>query len=102
MQQLNINEVKTHRSGIPAQVKKGESVIICKRNKPITELKPIQKLKREKRPLGLLKKNIPISRYLTVSTTHFQTTFRHISQVKRNEHSHNGRGHQSYPIKTLW
>jgi len=59
MQQLNINEVKTHLSGILARVEKGESVIICKRNKPIAELKPIQKQQRKKRPLGLLKKKYP-------------------------------------------
>ncbi len=59
MQQLNINEVKTHLSGILAQVEKGETVIICKRNKPIAELKPIQKQQRKKRPLGLLKKKYP-------------------------------------------
>ncbi len=59
MQQLNINEVKTHLSGILAQVEKGETVIICKRNKPIAELKPIQKQQRKKRSLGLLKKKYP-------------------------------------------
>jgi len=59
MQQLNINEVKTHLSGILAQVEKGETVIICKRNKPIAELNPIQKQQRKKRPLGLLKKKYP-------------------------------------------
>jgi len=42
MQQLNINEVKAHLSGILSQVEKGETVVICKRNKPIAEIKPIR------------------------------------------------------------
>ena len=35
MLQLNINEVKTHLSATLAKVEQGETVIICKRNKPI-------------------------------------------------------------------
>ncbi len=42
MQQLNINEVKTQLPGILSQVEKGETVVICKRNKPIAEIKPIR------------------------------------------------------------
>ncbi len=60
MQQLNINAVKTHLSGILAQVEKGETIVICKRNKPIAEIKPIRQQPKNKRPLGLLKK---ISRF---------------------------------------
>ena len=59
MQQFNVNEVKTHLSGILARVEKGETVVICKRNKPIAELKPIRKQPQKKRPLGLLKKKYP-------------------------------------------
>lgn len=41
MLQLNINEVKSHLSATLAKVKSGETIIICKRNKPIAEIKPI-------------------------------------------------------------
>ena len=41
MLQLNINEVKTHLSATLSKVEQGETVIICKRNKPIAQLKPI-------------------------------------------------------------
>ena len=59
MQQLNINEVKTHLSGILARVEKGETVIICKRNKPIAEIKPIEQQPTTKRPIGLMGKEYP-------------------------------------------
>ena len=59
MQQLNINAVKTHLSGILAQVEKGETIVICKRNKPIAEIRPIRQQPKNKRPLGLLQKKYP-------------------------------------------
>lgn len=59
MQQLNINEVKTHLSRILARVEKGETVIICKHNKPIAQIKPIEQKKLTKRPIGLAGKEYP-------------------------------------------
>ena len=59
MQQLNINEVKTHLSGIFALVEKGETVIICKRNKPVAQIKPIEQKLVTKRPIGLAGKEYP-------------------------------------------
>jgi prevent-host-death family protein len=59
MLQLNINEVKTHLSATLARVEKGETVIICKRNKPIAEIKPIKKPLSQKRPFGLARKKYP-------------------------------------------
>ena len=41
MPQLNINEVKTHLSSTLARVMAGETVVVCKRNKPIAEIRPI-------------------------------------------------------------
>ena len=94
MQQLNINEVKTQLSGILSQVEKGETVVICKRNKPIAEIKPIRQ-QPKKRPLGLMKKNIPTSKCLMISTNRFRTKSWHISQEKDE-------AIQAYPVKTLW
>ncbi len=59
MLQLNINEVKTHLSSTLARVEKGETVIICKRNKPVAEIRPIRKPRKRKRPLGLMGKKYP-------------------------------------------
>ena len=56
---LNINEIKTHFSSYIAKVCSGESVIVCKRNVPIAEIKPIVALPKEKRPIGLAGKEYP-------------------------------------------
>ncbi len=50
---LNINEIKTHFSGYLSRVRNGETVIVCKRNVPIAEIKPVMSLPAKKRPIGL-------------------------------------------------
>jgi len=56
---LNINEIKTHFSSCLAKVSNGETVIVCKRNVPIAEIKPIPVLPNKKRPIGLAGKEYP-------------------------------------------
>jgi antitoxin (DNA-binding transcriptional repressor) of toxin-antitoxin stability system len=56
---LNINEIKTHFSSFLAKVSNGETVIVCKRNIPIAEIKPIATLPNKKRPIGLAGKEYP-------------------------------------------
>ena len=56
---LNINEIKTHLSSYLTKVSKGETVIVCKRNVPIAEIKPITALPKKKRPIGLAGKEYP-------------------------------------------
>ncbi len=56
---LNINEIKTHFSRFIAKVSNGETVIVCKRNVPIAEIKPIAAPPAEKRPIGLAGKEYP-------------------------------------------
>jgi antitoxin (DNA-binding transcriptional repressor) of toxin-antitoxin stability system len=55
----NINEIKTHLSSYLTKVGQGEIVIICKRNLPIAEIKPITALPSKKRPIGLAGKKYP-------------------------------------------
>ena len=50
MLQMNISEIKTHLSAALAKVEKGETVVICKRNKPIAKITPIQQKEMRKRP----------------------------------------------------
>lgn len=52
---MNLNYVKTHLSDCIAQAEKGESVIICRRNKPVAEIRGIPQAKTEPRSIGLLK-----------------------------------------------
>jgi antitoxin (DNA-binding transcriptional repressor) of toxin-antitoxin stability system len=56
---VNINEIKTHFSRFLAKVSNGETVIVCKRNVPIAEIKPIAALPTETRPIGLAGKEYP-------------------------------------------
>ena len=56
---LNINEIKTHFSSYLAKVSKGETLIVCKRNIPIAEIKPISAPPDKKRPIGLAGKEYP-------------------------------------------
>jgi len=52
---LNLHQAKTHLSECIAQAEAGETVIICKRNKPVAEIRPIPQPTRKSRPIGLLK-----------------------------------------------
>lgn len=52
---INVQEAKTHFSHYLGEVAKGESVILCKRNKPVAEIRPIASKVATKRPIGLAK-----------------------------------------------
>ena len=55
---LNINEIKKHFSSFLAKVSSGERVIVCKRNVPIAEIKPIASLPNKNVQLVWPAKNI--------------------------------------------
>ncbi len=52
---INVQEAKTHFSYYLDEVAKGESFILCKRNKPVAEMRPIMSNVATKRPIGLAK-----------------------------------------------
>jgi len=52
---LNIHEVKTHLSRYLAKLARGETILLCKRNIPIAEIRPLPKRRKGKRPIGLAK-----------------------------------------------
>jgi antitoxin (DNA-binding transcriptional repressor) of toxin-antitoxin stability system len=52
MIKLNIHEVKTHLSKYLELVEGGETVVVCKRNIPIAEIRPLEKKKRRTPKLG--------------------------------------------------
>jgi antitoxin (DNA-binding transcriptional repressor) of toxin-antitoxin stability system len=60
MIRLNIHEAKTHLSAYLGRLEKGETIILCKRNVPIAEIRPIKAPPRGKRPIGLAKGKIKI------------------------------------------
>jgi len=55
MIRLNIHEAKTHLSQYLKELAKGETIILCKRNIPIAEIRPIHPHREYKRPIGLAK-----------------------------------------------
>ncbi len=52
---LNIHEAKTHLSEYLENLARGETILLCKRNKPIAEIRPIRAERVEPRPVGLAK-----------------------------------------------
>ena len=56
MVRLNIHEAKTHLSKyLQKMEKRGESIILCRRNVPIAEIRPLKRAALRKRPVGLAK-----------------------------------------------
>lgn len=53
MKQVNIHEFRTHLSHYIKNLEKGETVIVCKHNVPLAELRPIPRRRAVRRPIGL-------------------------------------------------
>lgn len=53
MIRLNIHEAKTHLSRYLPRLAAGETILLCKRNVPIAEIRPLPPKSTERRPLGL-------------------------------------------------
>jgi len=53
MVKVNIHQAKTHLSRYVARAEKGETVVLCRRNKPVAEIRGIPKTLRDRRPVGL-------------------------------------------------
>lgn len=68
MKIINVNEAKAYFSSYLAKVAEGETIVICKRNQPVAEIRPIKMAIKKKRPIGLAKKEYPA---LTVDDNFF-------------------------------
>jgi prevent-host-death family protein len=55
MIKLNIHEAKTHLSHYLEEVEQGETIILCRRNQPVAEIRPLSASRQKKRPIGLAK-----------------------------------------------
>ena len=60
MIKLNIHEAKTHLSKYLARLEQGETIVLCRRNTPIAEIRPLPGVLSRPRPLGLAKGTIQI------------------------------------------
>jgi antitoxin (DNA-binding transcriptional repressor) of toxin-antitoxin stability system len=55
MIQININEAKSRLSRYAKMVKAGETVVLCERNKPFAEIRPLDRRGSTPRVFGLSK-----------------------------------------------
>ena len=55
MIQINIRQPKTHLSRYLKRVEAGETVVLCRRNQPVAEIRPLPQPAAEPRPFGLAK-----------------------------------------------
>jgi prevent-host-death family protein len=55
MIRVNVHDAKTHLSEYLERVVKGEVVVLCKRNVPVAEIRPLATPRSEPRPIGLAK-----------------------------------------------
>lgn len=60
MIRLNIHEAKTHLSEYLQRLEQGETILLCKRNKPVAEIRPIPPPPAEPRPIGVGKGDFEI------------------------------------------
>ena len=49
---LNIHEAKTHLSKYLSQIEIGETILLCRRNQPIAEIRPLAQKPKRARPIG--------------------------------------------------
>ena len=55
---ININEAKTHLSEYARRIRRGERFLLCDRNKPFAEIRPLPDTRDALRPFGLAKGRI--------------------------------------------
>lgn len=55
MIKINIHEAKTHLSHYLEEVEYGETVVVCRRNQPVAEIKQVAAHRHKPRPIGLAK-----------------------------------------------
>jgi prevent-host-death family protein len=55
MKKINVHEAKTHLSQYLEEVEHGETVVLCRRNRPVAELRPLAAHRHKPRPVGLAK-----------------------------------------------
>ena len=61
MIKLNVHEAKTHLSRYLEKLARGETILLCKRNIPIAEIRPLPRRRKTNRPIGLAKGKFKIT-----------------------------------------
>ena len=57
---INLNEAKARLSKYARMVKQGQTIILCDRNRPFAELRPLPKRSPARRPFGLAKGRVSL------------------------------------------
>src|SRR3989344_2020638 len=60
MIKLNVHEAKTHLSRYLARLKKGQTILLCRRNTPVAEIRPLPSMPEKPRPIGLAKEKFHV------------------------------------------
>lgn len=53
MIRLNMHEAKTHLSRYVAELEEGETILLCRRNQPVAEIRALPTAGKKRRPFGL-------------------------------------------------
>jgi antitoxin (DNA-binding transcriptional repressor) of toxin-antitoxin stability system len=61
MIRLNVHEAKTHLSQYLRKLELGETILLCRHNRPIAEIRPIQEIAPKRRVFGLDQGNVVIA-----------------------------------------
>jgi antitoxin (DNA-binding transcriptional repressor) of toxin-antitoxin stability system len=62
MIRLNVHQAKTHLSKYLDRLAEGETILLCKRNTPVAEIRAVTPARKTKRPIGLAKNKLKITR----------------------------------------
>jgi antitoxin (DNA-binding transcriptional repressor) of toxin-antitoxin stability system len=62
MIRLNVHQAKTHLSMYLDRLAEGETILLCKRNTPVAEIRAVPQARKTKRPIGLAKNKFKISK----------------------------------------
>ncbi len=60
MIKLNIHEAKTHLSRYLKDLEAGETILLCRYNVPIAEIRPLPRQRKTPRPLGTAKGKVQV------------------------------------------
>jgi antitoxin (DNA-binding transcriptional repressor) of toxin-antitoxin stability system len=50
---VNMHDAKTNLSAYVARLREGDSIVLCRRNKPVAEIRPLPRRQAGRRPIGL-------------------------------------------------
>jgi antitoxin (DNA-binding transcriptional repressor) of toxin-antitoxin stability system len=53
MIKVNMHDAKTHLSAYLARLREGESIVLCRRNTPVAEIRLLPEKPASRRPIGL-------------------------------------------------